>query len=161
MGIVYIAMFHMFYICLLCAIFHCFSSLSCVNLEKHDVENGYSERVLRRAYSTSAPATTNCLLGNFEVSMQKFRWWIVFREPSELTHFCLLVCTNLLCELSDAFCLVPLPCGGHLSYDDRLEDNRGNYQNCSVLWHGGATGKAFGLAISRLAALCNNLRQVV
>ena len=55
-----------------------------------------------------------------------------------------------------------------MSYDDRLEDNRGNYQNCSVLWHGGATGKAFGLAISRLqvqilleAALRNNLRQVV
>jgi len=74
MGILCIAMFHMFFcVYYTCAIFHCFSSLSCVNLEKHDVENGYSERVLRRAYSTSAPATTNCLLGNFEVPMQKFR----------------------------------------------------------------------------------------
>jgi len=48
----------------------CSSSLSCVNLDKHDVENGSVDHTIRRTYSTSAPATTNCLLGNFEVWMQ-------------------------------------------------------------------------------------------
>jgi len=43
------------------------SSLSCVNLDKQDAENGSSDHMVRRTYSTSAPATTNCLLGNFEV----------------------------------------------------------------------------------------------
>jgi len=41
-----------------------------VNLDKHDVENGSLDHMVRRTYSTSAPATTNCLLGNFEVRMQ-------------------------------------------------------------------------------------------
>ena len=41
-----------------------------MNLDKHDVENGSLDPMARRMYSTSAPATTNCLLGNFEVKMQ-------------------------------------------------------------------------------------------
>jgi len=55
--------------CLLFVGVTCYSSLSCVNLDKQDVENGSSDHVVRRTYSTSAPATTNCLLGNFEVQM--------------------------------------------------------------------------------------------
>ena len=42
------------------------SSLSCVNLVKQD--NTSPDGGLRRTYSTSAPASTNCLLGNFEVA---------------------------------------------------------------------------------------------
>ena len=46
-----------------------------MNLDKHDVENGH---MVRRTYSTSAPATTNCLLGNFEVQMQDSDDWLLF-----------------------------------------------------------------------------------
>jgi hypothetical protein len=45
------------------------NSISCVSLDKHSIENGSSEHAVRRMYSTSAPAATNCLLGNFEESM--------------------------------------------------------------------------------------------
>ncbi len=51
-----------------------YSSLSCVNLDgrnKNEEETG--ENRDGRFYSTSAPASTNCLLGNFEVSRSRFR----------------------------------------------------------------------------------------
>jgi len=46
------------------------NSLSCINLDKQNSDGGsFDSSREGRTYSTSAPASTNCLLGNFEESL--------------------------------------------------------------------------------------------
>lgn len=44
-----------------------FSSLSCFDLDSQNDDETHLGRKVHQSYSTSAPASTNCLLGSFEV----------------------------------------------------------------------------------------------
>jgi len=74
-----------------------------VNLDKHD-ENGSVDHPVRRTYSTSAPATTNCLLGNFEVQTQQslLLFLLLLSECSKFVTICFANCHRYM-KLFDVY----------------------------------------------------------